>query len=64
MNQIETQLTEILQLAQEGESKFKTMSDSATIMAEKWRIKSDAFAQSSEENDTANSHSHRDTTQE
>lgn len=35
------ELTEILQIAQEGETKLKEMSDHATIMAEKWRIKTD-----------------------
>jgi hypothetical protein len=35
----ETQLAEILQIAQEGEKKLREMSDRATIIAEKWRIK-------------------------
>jgi hypothetical protein len=35
----ETELTEVLQIAQDGESKLKEMSDYATIIAEKWRIK-------------------------
>jgi hypothetical protein len=35
----ETELAEILQIAQEGEQKFREMSDRATIVAEKWRIK-------------------------
>jgi hypothetical protein len=35
----ETELAEILQIAQEGEQKLREMSDRATIIAEKWRIK-------------------------
>lgn len=35
----ETELTEVLQIAQDGELKLKEMSDYATIIAEKWRIK-------------------------
>jgi hypothetical protein len=35
----DTELAEILKLAQEGEIQLKEMSDSATKMAEKWRIK-------------------------
>jgi hypothetical protein len=35
----ETELAEILQIAQDGETKLKEMSDHATIMAEKWRVK-------------------------
>jgi hypothetical protein len=35
----ETELSEIIQIAQDGEKKLREMSDSATIMAEKWRIK-------------------------
>lgn len=35
----ETELTEILKIAQEGEIKLKEMSDYATCMAEKWRVK-------------------------
>jgi hypothetical protein len=35
----ETELAEILQIAQEGEQKLQKMSDRATIIAEKWRIK-------------------------
>jgi hypothetical protein len=38
----ETELVEILQIAQEGEKKLREMSDRATIMAEKWRIKTQA----------------------
>jgi hypothetical protein len=33
----ETELAEILQIAQEGEPKLREMSDRATIIAEKWR---------------------------
>ncbi len=35
----ETELTEILQIAQDGETKLKEMSDHATVIAEKWRVK-------------------------
>jgi hypothetical protein len=35
----ETELAEILQIAQEGEQKLREMSDRSTILAEKWRIK-------------------------
>ena len=35
----EKELAEILQIAQDGETKLKEMSDYATIMAEKWRVK-------------------------
>jgi hypothetical protein len=35
----ETELAEILQIAQEGEQKLREMSDRSTIIAEKWRIK-------------------------
>jgi hypothetical protein len=38
----ETELDEILQIAQDGERKFREMSDRATIIAEKWRIKTQA----------------------
>jgi hypothetical protein len=42
----ESELTEILQIAQDGEMKLRAMSDHATIMAEKWRMKT----QTSEKN--------------
>ncbi|WP_181280550.1 hypothetical protein [Aphanothece hegewaldii] len=35
----ETELNEILKIAQNGEAKLKEMSDRATMMAEKWRVK-------------------------
>jgi hypothetical protein len=35
----ETELTEILKIAQSGETKLKEMSNYATMMAEKWRVK-------------------------
>ncbi|WP_310482209.1 hypothetical protein [Chamaesiphon sp. VAR_48_metabat_403] len=38
----ETELAEILQIAQDGEKKLREMSDRATIIAEKWRIKTQA----------------------
>jgi hypothetical protein len=37
MNEIE--LTEILKIAQDGEATLKDMSDHATTMSEKWRVK-------------------------
>jgi hypothetical protein len=40
LNEIE--LAEILQIAQEGEKKLREMSDRAIIIAEKWRIKTQA----------------------
>jgi hypothetical protein len=42
----EVELAEILQIAQEGEQKLREMSDRATILAEKWRIKTQASDQS------------------
>ena len=41
----ETELAEVLQIAQDGEKKLREMSDGATIMAEKWRIKTQASDQ-------------------
>lgn len=35
----ETELTEILKIARDGETQLKEMSDFATMMAEKWRVK-------------------------
>jgi hypothetical protein len=43
----ETELAEILQVAQEGEKTLREMSDQATIIAEKWRIKTQAPEQTS-----------------
>jgi hypothetical protein len=40
MNEVE--LTEILKMAQDGEAKLKDMSDHATTMSEKWRVKTNA----------------------
>jgi hypothetical protein len=37
MNEIE--LTEILEIAQNGEAMLRDMSDHATTIAEKWRVK-------------------------
>jgi hypothetical protein len=39
----ETELAEILQIAQAGEQKLREMSDRATIIAEKWRIKTQSL---------------------
>jgi hypothetical protein len=41
----ETELAEILEIAQNGEQKLREMSDRATIMAEKWRIKTQTLEQ-------------------
>jgi hypothetical protein len=38
----ETELTEILKIAQDGETKLKDMSNRATIMSEKWRVKTNS----------------------
>ena len=35
----ESELKAILTIAQEGESKLKEMSNRATILSEKWRVK-------------------------
>jgi hypothetical protein len=35
----EIELTETLKIAQDGEAKLKDMSDHATTMSEKWRVK-------------------------
>ena len=35
----ETELAEIMQIAQDGEKKLREMSDLATIIAEKWSVK-------------------------
>ena len=35
----ETELAEIMQIAQDGEKKLREMSDIATIIAEKWSVK-------------------------
>ena len=42
----ESELKEILHTAQEGESKLKEMSERATMMAEKWRVKTKLRANS------------------
>ena len=47
----EVELQEILAIAQEGESKFKEMSDRATILSEKWRVKISKPKNSNSEND-------------
>jgi hypothetical protein len=39
----EAELAEILQIAQAGEKKLREMSDRATIIAEKWRIKTQSL---------------------
>ncbi len=51
----ESELMEILQIAQEGESKLKEMSDRATMMAEKWRVKTYTGEQKASKNDTMQS---------
>jgi len=35
----EAELIEVLQIAQDGETKLKVMSDHATSLAEKWKVK-------------------------
>lgn len=47
----ESELKEILTIAQEGESKLKEMSDRATILSEKWRVKISKPKNSNSEND-------------
>ena len=47
----ESELKEILTIAQEGESKLKEMSDRATILSEKWRIKTSELKSSNSKND-------------
>jgi hypothetical protein len=47
----EAELNEILQIAQEGELKFREMSDFATIMAEKWRTKTQVSNQNDAQKD-------------
>ncbi|MEM7593708.1 MAG: hypothetical protein AAF383_19720 [Cyanobacteria bacterium P01_A01_bin.83] len=47
----ESELKEILAIAQEGESKLKEMSDRATILSEKWRIKTSKPKNSNSGND-------------
>ena len=47
----ESKLKEILAIAQEGESKLKEMSDRATILSEKWRVKISKPKNSNSEND-------------
>lgn len=48
----ELELNEILKIAQDGEKKLKEMSDSATMIAEKWRVKSHTFEKNSLKNKT------------
>ena len=47
----ESELKEILAIAQEGESKLKEMSDRATILSEKWRLKTSKLKNSNSKND-------------
>ena len=47
----ESELKEISAIAQEGESKLKEMSDRATILSEKWRIKTSKLKSSDSKND-------------
>ena len=51
----ESELMEILQIAQEGESKLKEMSDRATMMAEKWRVKTHTLEKNAPKSDTVRS---------
>ena len=47
----ESELKKILAIAQEGESKLKEMSDRATILSEKWRVKKSKLKNGNSEND-------------
>lgn len=47
----ETELTEILQIAQDGEIKLKEMSDRATVIAEKWRAKTHTIEKNASKNE-------------
>ena len=47
----ERELTEILQIAQDGEIKLKEMSDSATVIAEKWRLKTHSIEKNAPKKD-------------
>lgn len=47
----ESELKEILVIAQEGESKLKEMSDRATVLSEKWRMKALKPKNNNSEND-------------
>jgi hypothetical protein len=49
----EKDLTEILSMAQDGETKLKEMSDHATMMSEKWRVKTRTSETAPMENDSA-----------
>ena len=51
----ESELKEILRTAQEGESKLKEMSDRATIIAEKWRVKTSKLENNTLDNDSIQS---------
>lgn len=48
----ETELAEILKIAQEGEIKLKEMSDYATRMAEKWKVKAHNLEKNASKKDT------------
>lgn len=52
MSPNEQDLTEILSMAQDGETKLKEMSDRATMMAEKWRVKTHTSESAPMENDS------------
>jgi|GEM_PF-2633196 len=47
----ESELKEILTIAQGGEGRLKEMSDRATILSEKWRVKISKPKNSNSEND-------------
>lgn len=51
----ESELKKILETAKEGEIKLKEMSDRATMMAEKWRVKTSKLANNTLENDSIQS---------
>jgi hypothetical protein len=49
----EQDLTEVLSIAQDGEIKLKEMSDHATIIAEKWRLRTFSLDVNTVETDSA-----------
>jgi hypothetical protein len=49
----EQDLTEVLSIAQDGEIKLKEMSDHATIIAEKWRLRTCSLDVNTVETDSA-----------
>lgn len=52
----ESELREILQAAQEGENKLKEMSNRATMIAKKWRVKTLNLENNTSENESTPCH--------